>query len=118
MGRVTDNFYLPNGDVVCGVSLPRHINYKTNGILKVQIIQEALRDFRIRYVPSTDFRESDLELVSQKAREYFGSDARVNLERVHEIERERSGKTRLCISRVSKKDMAEAKAAGLAQWGR
>jgi phenylacetate-CoA ligase len=100
-GRTTDNFVLSNGDVVPGVSLTNRVIQVCPGIKKIQVIQEALCEFRVRYVAGGGFVRDDLERLQQKLNTYFGESAHWSFERTEEIPREKSGKTRFCISRVA-----------------
>jgi phenylacetate-CoA ligase len=108
IGRTTDNFYLPNGDVVPGVSLTGRIIKVCPGIVKMQVIQDTIDSFRIRYVSGPAFSPSDLENLGEVLKFYFGSSVTWKFEQTAEIERERSGKTRFCISHVTEKDRAKA----------
>ena len=108
IGRSTDNFYLPNGDVVPGVSLTNRITKVCPGILKMQVIQDNIDSFRIRYVSGPAFSPSDLDKLSEKLRVFFGSSVTWKFEPTAAIERESSGKTRFCISHVTEKDRANA----------
>jgi phenylacetate-CoA ligase len=107
IGRTTDNFYLPNGDVVPGVSLTGRIIKVCHGIEKMQVIQDTMDSFRIRYVPGAAFSPRDLENLAEVLRFYFGSAVTWKFVQTAEIERERSGKTRFCISHVTEKDRAK-----------
>lgn len=99
-GRTTDTFYLPNGDVVPGVTLTGRVLQVCPGLKKMQIIQETLQEFRIRYVPGAGMTAADLQLVGDNLRKFFPAGVRCQFEQVAEIAREASGKTRFCISRV------------------
>lgn len=99
-GRTTDTFYLPNGDVVPGVALTGRVLQVCPGLKKMQIIQETLEEFRIRYVPGADMTAADLQLLRDGLRKFFPAGVRCQLEEVAEIARETSGKTRFCISHV------------------
>lgn len=101
MGRTTDVFRLPNGDVVPGVSLTNRVLQVCPGLKKVQVIQDAAAEFRVRYVPGPGFSLADLDLLRSNLRKFFSPELRWQFEPVAEIERERSGKTRFCISRVA-----------------
>lgn len=101
-GRTADNFYLPSGNVVPGVSLTNRVIQVCPGLKKLQMIQNTLTDFHVRYVPGPDFNASDLELLKSKLRVFFSDPLEWTFEQVGEIERERSGKTRFCISHVKK----------------
>jgi phenylacetate-CoA ligase len=103
-GRTTDNFYLPNGDVVPGVSLTNRVLQVCPGLKKVQVIQEAVSQFRIRYVPGSGFSIADLDLLRANLRKFFPDGLSWEFEAVNDIQREHSGKTRFCISRVDPKN--------------
>jgi phenylacetate-CoA ligase len=105
MGRTTDNFYLPNGDVVPGISFQNRIIKVCPGIKKIQVIQESIAQFRIRYVPTEAYTSADLQILDAKLREFLGQAVSWEFQRVDDIERERSGKTRFCISHVKKPAM-------------
>lgn len=100
-GRSTDVFRLPNGDVVPGVALTNRVLQVCPGLKKTQVIQETVKDFRVRYVPGPGFDFSQLELLKTKLRKFFPEQVSFTFEQVADIERERSGKTRFCISRVA-----------------
>lgn len=102
IGRTTDVFYLPNGDAVPGVALTNRVLKVCPGLKKLQVIQERHDFFRVRYVPGHCFTTDDLRILKTKLENFLGSDVRCVFEQVHEIERERSGKTRFCISRVGR----------------
>lgn len=103
-GRTTDNFYLANGNVVPGVALTNRVIQVCPGLKKVQVIQNTLSDFHIRYVPGPDFSASDLGQLGSKLRVFFPDPLQWTFEEVAEIERERSGKTRFCISHVKRNE--------------
>ena len=99
-GRTTDVFRLANGDVVPGVALTNRVLQVCPGLKKTQVIQETMDDIRIRYVPGSGFDPSQLEMLTAKLRKFFPEQVNLTFEQVADIERERSGKTRFCISRV------------------
>ena len=100
-GRITDNFYLPNGDLVPGVSLTNRVIKTASGIKKMQVIQERLDRFVIRYVPDAAFTPTSIPELTKKFHAFLGSGIEFEFTQVDEIPRERSGKTRLCISKVT-----------------
>jgi len=102
VGRTTDNFYLPNGRVVPGISLHGVVRVRP-GLKKVQIIQNTLQDFHVRYVRGPGFTSSDLDYLSSRLGTFFPDRLRWSFEEVAEIAREKSGKTRYCISYVKKR---------------
>jgi phenylacetate-CoA ligase len=107
LGRTTDNFYLADGSIVRGVSIPRMIAGVSRGIRQVQVIQHAINDFEFRYVPGAEFQASDLELMRHEGQIYFGKQASILLQAVDTIPRERSGKTRLCICKLTSEEKQE-----------
>jgi phenylacetate-CoA ligase len=99
-GRMTDVFHLPNGDVVPGVALTNRVLKVCPGLKKIQVVQEALSHFVVRYVPGPEFGEGDLDSLTSNLRKFLPEDVKWTFERVEDIQRERSGKTRFCISYV------------------
>jgi phenylacetate-CoA ligase len=102
VGRTTDNFYLAGGSVVPGVALTNRVIQVCPGLKKVQVIQNTMSDFHVRYVPGPGFSASDLELLGSKLRVFFPDPLQWTFEKVVDIEREPSGKTRFCISHVKR----------------
>jgi phenylacetate-CoA ligase len=100
IGRTTDLFQLANGDKVPGVSLTNRVLQVCPGLQKLQIVQETLTDFAVRYVPGPAFSPADLIFLQSKLRGFLAGDLIWRFERVQDIPREPSGKTRFCISRV------------------
>jgi phenylacetate-CoA ligase len=102
VGRITDNFYLAGGSVVPGVALTNRVIQVCPGLKKVQVIQNTMSAFHVRYVPGPSFSASDLELLGSKLRVFFPDPLQWTFEKVVDIEREPSGKTRFCISHVKR----------------
>lgn len=105
-GRTGDVFILPSGDRVPGIALTNRVLQVCPGLKKLQVIQETLQDFCVRFVPGPGFSSSDLELLRTNLRKFFPDQLQWKFEQVNDIERERSGKTRFCISRVSRGTVA------------
>jgi phenylacetate-CoA ligase len=100
IGRTGDVFQLPNGDRIPGVAFTNRVLKVCPGLAKTQIIQESLTEFHIRYVPGRDFSNADLDLLRTNLQGFVAGGIQWTFEQVAEIPRERSGKTRFCISRV------------------
>jgi len=115
-GRTGDVFILPNGDRVPGVALTNRVLQVCPGLRKLQIVQETLEAFRVRFVPSPAFSLSDLDLLRTKLKKFFPDQLRWEFQQVAEIEREPSGKTRFCISHVLS-SQSSAHPAGLHRYG-
>jgi len=101
VGRTGDIFQLPNGDRVPGVAFTNRVLKVCPGLAKTQIIQESLTEFRIRYVPGPTFHDGDLALLRTNLQRFAPGEINWVFEQVAEIPRERSGKTRFCISRLN-----------------
>jgi len=101
-GRVTEVFHLANGDSVPGISLHRVITEDCPGLRKIQLIQDTLHDFRVRFVPTRTFTQADLATLRSRLGQRFGESVHWTFEQVADIKRERSGKTRFCISYLTR----------------
>jgi phenylacetate-coenzyme A ligase PaaK-like adenylate-forming protein len=112
VGRTTDNFRLPSGSIVPGVALTNRVIQTCPGLKKVQVIQKTLEDFHVRFVPGEGFARADLDQLASKLRVFFPDPLHWTFEQVSEIERERSGKTRFCISLVRTPECKDKKRDG------
>ena len=101
VGRVSDNFYLTNGDVVSGV-VGRRISQAVPAVKKLQIVQDSFDAFRVRFIPGPNCSPAEQQKMESMLREYVGTNVAITFERVDAIEREKSGKTRLSISHVKR----------------
>jgi phenylacetate-CoA ligase len=101
-GRTTDALYLPNGDVLARPILFYRVFKSSPTIKKIQFVQETLWDFRVKYVPGPGFVQSDLGVLRAGLDEFFPPGLNWAFDKVTEIDRERSGKTRFCISHLVK----------------
>jgi phenylacetate-CoA ligase len=99
-GRTADIVVLPDGRFILGMTFPITLTKHSPGISQVQVIQEELTSFTVRYVPAEDFTESDLAALKRSFHEILAEDLDLRLERVDEIARDPSGKSRFCISKV------------------
>jgi len=101
IGRTGDVFVLPNGDRVPGVSLTNRVLKVCPGLIKTQIIQESIDHFCIRFVPGPNFSPADLEALLNNLKRFLPAEIHWHFDQVEVIPRERSGKTRFCISKVA-----------------
>lgn len=69
---------------------------------EAQIIQESLDQVRVLYVPAPGFTGTDKTLIARMIKEYMG-DVDVVMEEVAQVPRERNGKFRAVVSKVSLK---------------
>ncbi len=70
-------------------------------IKEAQIIQESISRVRLRYVPTSDFVESDQKSIIQRLQQRLG-DMKITLEVVETIPRSSNGKFRAVISNINK----------------
>jgi len=101
VGRTVDNFRLPSGSVLPGVALTNRVLQVCPALAKTQIIQERLDGFRIRYVRGPNFSTQDLQILRGNLGKFITDPVQWTFEEVPDIPRERSGKTRFCISLLS-----------------
>jgi len=97
-GRSDDILYAPSGrrigrlDPVFKAQLP---------VREVQIIQESLREIRVRYVPAPDFDAEAERSIAQRLRERMGDSIVIAFEAVEQIPRTANGKFRAVICNLS-----------------
>jgi phenylacetate-coenzyme A ligase PaaK-like adenylate-forming protein len=106
LGRAVDNFTLPDGSLVTGIAVTAAVARIQDGfsyIRQIQLIQKGIQHLHLRYVAEGDVVEIQRELSMFRAEveKLFQIQVRWTAERVREIQRERSGKIRFCISEVS-----------------
>jgi len=105
-GRTGDVVVLPDGRFFAGITFTISLIKDSPGTKQLQVIQEELTKFTIKYVPTEDFTEHDLIALRKNFHDILGEGLDLSLERVDEIPRDPSGKTRFCISKV-KLDLLE-----------
>jgi len=70
-------------------------------IVEGQIIQETRNDFTVKVVPTDAFTSADIANIIQRMRQRLGPDINIQVEKVQEIPRTKSGKFRAVISKVN-----------------
>ncbi|MFH1681730.1 MAG: hypothetical protein ABIH26_13945 [Candidatus Eisenbacteria bacterium] len=101
-GRMYDYVVKEDGTKISSTTLLRHIWPIVEHMHEFQIIQEEVGRFRVAVVPGRTFSDA----TERRIRESFGADfpgARVRVERVERIDRERSGKLREFVSMVNRR---------------
>lgn len=76
-------------------------------VVEAQVVQESLRHIRIRYVPELAYKPADGERMIVRLRERMG-DVQVTLEAVDKVPREKGGKFRAVISKLSPEERSKA----------
>jgi hypothetical protein len=77
-------------------------------ILEAQIIQEHLDTLRVLYVPAPDFVPGAEAGIAEQLRLRMGP-VRVLFEQIEQIPRERNGKFRAVVNRVSSDELAQVR---------
>ena len=101
-GRTTDFLVTSDGTVMHGLALI-YIIRDLQGVQQFKIIQEDRQYTRILLVTSTDFRESDIDIIRSGVRQRLGQEVEVSIERVADIPAERSGKFRYVVSHIAQR---------------
>jgi phenylacetate-CoA ligase len=101
-GRETDIFVAPDGSLVPGVSFCDRIIEECDGIQQLQFIQNTTDTINVKIVKGPMFSDNDMKLLDEKLFSYFHGKMNIEKEYVNDIPKEKSGKTRFCISNVDK----------------
>lgn len=107
-GREADFVVTPSGRLISGISLTENFALHIRGAAQVQVIQETVHHLRIRLVPDEKFNSESERQIANLVNETFGNGVRHDVERVHSIPQEPSGKYRFCISKVAKNELRAA----------
>lgn len=101
-GRETDVFVTPQGDFVPGVSLCDRIIEDCKGIEQLQFIQNKIDELLVKIVKGRDYSSRDMVQLDARLHKYFQGKLKILKEFVENVPKEKSGKTRFCISNVHK----------------
>lgn len=99
-GRADEVLYTPDGRCIGRLDpvFKSHLS-----VCEAQIVQEALNRVRVRYVPAPNFTPAAALSIAKRVRERLGS-VDVVLEQLDQIPRERNGKFRQVICKLSKEE--------------
>jgi len=100
LGRTGDIFQLPDGSKVPGVALTNRVLQVCPNLKKIQIVQNTIADFTVKYVPWQRETNDGIAVLRENLRKFFPPEVRWTFEQVEDIGREASGKTRFCISKL------------------
>lgn len=98
--RIGGAILLPDGRFLPWVLLSLSV-YGLTHVRKTQFIQESTDRLVVRIVPGDRFSGSDRETLVANIKRYVGEGVRVDVELVEDIPREKSGKYRFVISKVT-----------------
>jgi len=95
VGRLTDDFYSPDGRRHSGNTLGYYITTNQDfPIGQIQIIQETLLDFKVRITDKPTPNKRILDFIKAQMHEIIGNEINIDIEIVKELPREKSGKLR------------------------
>jgi phenylacetate-CoA ligase len=101
-GRETDVFVTPQGQMIPGVSLCDRVIEDCRGIQQLQFVQNKIDQLEVKIVKGIEYNEEDMHKLDEKLEIYFKGNLKIIKDFVDDIPKEKSGKTRLCISNISK----------------
>jgi phenylacetate-CoA ligase len=111
-GRVADFLVRADGSRVAGISLIERTLTLIDGIKQMQIVQQAVDDIVLNVVPGQGFGASTEARLREEFAIAFGPTLRVQIVRVTEIPRLRSGKYRFSICNVPAESRTQLSAVG------
>lgn len=97
-GRTINYLYTTNGNKISEVTATFNANPK--GIIKYQIIQDALTHIVVKLVTDDSFKRECIKVLQNEIKHKFGIDMKVDFEVVDDIPREKSGKYKLIVNNV------------------
>ncbi|MBM3810188.1 MAG: phenylacetate--CoA ligase family protein [Acidimicrobiia bacterium] len=104
VGRMSDNFLMPDGRVVHGEYFT-HLFYGRDGIEQFQFEQTSRESFTLRIVPSVGYSAELGERLSQEIRKMIGDSPRLAIEIHQQIPKTASGKYRFTLSRLGPEEL-------------
>jgi phenylacetate-CoA ligase len=101
-GRETDVFVTPQGQMIPGVSLCDRVIEDCKGIQQLQFVQNKIDELEVKIVKGHEYSKEDMRMLDEKLESYFKGNFNILKQFVDDIPKEKSGKTRFCISNVPK----------------
>jgi len=98
-GRSTDFVVAQDGTVMHGLALVYAIR-DLPGVREFKIVQENLQLTRVLLATDSQFDEANIGKILSGIQQRLGSDVRVEIERMNEVPKEKSGKYRYVVSHV------------------
>lgn len=99
LGRTLDMIATPEGVFCSGVMIP-HFMKEFSCIREFQFVQESVDHLRVRLVPGAGWDERQRAYMEEQLRRYVGPTIRIEFEVSEKLERAKSGKYRMVISKV------------------
>ena len=99
-GRETDVFVTTDGDMIPGVSLCDRVVTDCSGFSQLQFIQSKPEEILVKIVKGDKYTKQDMGNLDNILDEYFHGKVKIIKNYVDDIPKDKSGKTRFCISHV------------------
>jgi len=99
-GRETDVFVTHDGDMIPGVSLCDRVVTDCSGFAQLQFIQLRPEELHVKMVKGNKYTEQDMRNLDDILYEYFQGKIKIIKSYVDDIPKDKSGKTRFCLSHV------------------
>ena len=106
-GRSTDFLVAQDGTVMHGLALI-YVIRDLPGVRQFKIVQESLTHTRILLATDAAFDETNISKIEAGIRQRLGEGVRVEIERVAEVGKEKSGKYRYVVSHVAPQSGADS----------
>ena len=100
-GRETDFLYSTKGGKISLVNISNIFKYMPNIVIKSQLIQDSLTHIQVKIVIDGEFTEKHKKMLTDEIKHKFGNDMKVDFVVVDDIPREKSGKYKLIVNKVS-----------------
>jgi phenylacetate-CoA ligase len=114
-GRTMDALVLPDGRVMHHWELIPMTFWEMPWHRQYQLVQESAERFVLRLVADVEPPQADLEHLHRAVRDKLGPGPTFTIERIDEVERAASGKSRVCVSRMAREDPARGSCARIAR---
>ncbi len=103
-GRSSDFLVLPSGQALSPMNLLNAMDPKyVKGVMQYQIIQESKGSFLVKVVVNQEFNsEQVLSIQKRMQLRCYGEDVRVDVQAVNEIEKDKTGKARIIVSKIAR----------------
>ncbi len=100
IGRVSDNFIMPDGKIIHGEYFT-HLFYGKESVKEFQFVQEKIDLFNLYLVKSSNFNQAEVDNVINEIKKVIGGNSTLNVVYVDTIPKTFTGKYRFTISKLN-----------------
>lgn len=103
-GRSSDFLVLPSGQALSPMNLLNAMDPKyVKGVMEYQIIQESKGSFLVKVVVNQEFNSAQVLSIQKRMQlRCYGEEVRVDVQAVNEIEKDKTGKARIIVSKIAR----------------